>query len=168
MLRFQRSETTSRIIAYLRSLDKGTLVSYGELSRIVGEPIDSRASKLTTAIRVLQRDHTAVWVRIAPHVGVRRLTDVEIAERLPRWWLATARRKLTRGGSEANVVEPTALDINEQARFGVARLQRHLAEEALSRTARTHLERASRGQSNDLPTFNIMELAMALTSGRRR
>jgi len=166
MSRFQRSETTSRIIAYLSSLGKGTIVPYDELSRIVGEPIDSRTSKLVTAMRVLKRDHAAVWRRVRPHLGVRRLTDVEIAEDLPRFWLAGARRKLTRGGDEAEVVETTALSINQQARFGVDNLQRELAEEALSRSVRTRL--VSRGTSNDLPTFNIMDLAVALSAGRRR
>jgi len=169
MPRFQRSETTARVIAFLSSLSKGMLVPYKELSRVVGATIHSRSAKLRSARDILRREHAAVWVPERPHVGLRRLTDTEIAERLPRWWMRGARGKLKRGGHEAEVVETAALDINQQARFGVDSLQRHLAEETLSRTARRRLERVARGnQANDLPSFSIVEWMTSLTPRRRR
>jgi len=55
------------------------------------------------------------------------------------------------------------LPINEQARFGVHCLQQQLASQALSRQTHTRLAKASRGTSNDLPRFNVLEWALPLS-----
>jgi hypothetical protein len=104
---------------------------------------------------------------VRPKVGVKRLTDAEIQERLPRWWLNGARNKLKKGGDEADVVETNALSIDQQAKFSVDCIQRTLAFDALSRTTRNRLERVARGSSNDLPAFNALEWALALNPRRR-
>jgi len=167
-MKFERSETTSRIVAYLASLAKGAEVTYSELANAVGERIESRSSKLTSARFILERDHNAIWICIAPKIGVRRLTDVEIADRIPGWWLKGARNKLRRGGSQADNVEIESLDLNQQTRFAVNCIQRELALDALSTTMRRRVERVARGTSNDLPAFNIVEWAITLSPRRQR
>jgi hypothetical protein len=163
---FQRSEKTQRLINALRYLEKGTTVTYQDLSRIVEMPITARDGSLTTARRVLLRDHNAVWNCVKPKVGIKRLTDAEIAERLPQWWLTGARNKLRKGGYEADAVQTPALSLDQLARFSVDCIQRHLAFDALSRTTRNRLEQVARGSSNDLPAFNALEWALALRPRR--
>jgi hypothetical protein len=160
---FELSEETSRLVAYLRSLEKGQLINYRELAKLVGIDLHSGHHKLTYARFILQRDHNAVWICVKPRVGIKRLTDVEIAERLPSWWLNGARNKLTRGGNQADVVDIKALDIDEQARFSVDCIQRELALESLSKAMRRKMEHVARGTSNDLPSFNVIEWAISLS-----
>jgi hypothetical protein len=159
---FVLSEQSAQIVRYLGTLEKGTLVTYTELSELVGDKVTPQ--KTTHPRLMLQRDQNAVWVCVRPRVGLRRLTDVEIAERLPSWWLTGARRKLTRGGKQADVVEPRALDIDQLARFSVDCIQRELAFDALSKAMRNKMERVARGTSNDLPSFNILEWAISLSA----
>jgi hypothetical protein len=58
---FQRSEKTQRLISYLKMLDKGATVTYLELSQAAGVPVTASDGHLTTARRVLLRDHNSVW-----------------------------------------------------------------------------------------------------------
>jgi hypothetical protein len=159
---FERSELTNRIVNYMKMHDKGANVSYRDISNGVGHKVKEDTPRLISARRVLEREHQQVWVAIRPRVGLHRLTDIEIAERLRRWWLPGAKRKLQRGGQQGKVVETGNLDIDEQARFGVDSLQRELALQTLSRSSWNRLEKVARGTSNDLPQFNILEWAINL------
>jgi hypothetical protein len=159
---FKRSETTDQLVRYLASQDKGSEINYRELSQIVKMTVRSRTTQLTSARKILERDHNQIWVCIAPNVAVRRLTDPEIADRLPRWWLNGARRKLKRGGDQSEAVDLQQLDVNQQARFGIDNIQRELAFESLSKATRKRMEHIARGSSNDLPKFNILEWAISL------
>jgi hypothetical protein len=160
--KFERSELTSRIVSYMRMYDKGSNVSYREISDGVGQKVRENTPQLISARRVLERENQQVWVAIRPRVGLHRLTDVEIAERLRRWWLPGAKRKLQRGGRQGKVVEISKLNIDEQAQFGVDSLQRELALQTLTRATWNRLEKVARGTSNDLPQFNILEWAINL------
>jgi hypothetical protein len=161
--RFQLSDETAQIVRFLQTLDKGALVSYSELSRLVGIKLHSGHHKLTYSRYILKRDHNAVWVCIKPRVGLKRLNDLEIAERLPAWWLNGAHNKLARAGTEADIVDYRSLDIDQQARFGVDCIQRELAFDALSKATRKKMERVARGTSNDLPSFTAVEWAISLS-----
>jgi hypothetical protein len=160
---FKRSEETSRIVNYLREHDKNAQVPYTELSKIVGMKLSANSPKLIHARHILQRDHNAVWVCVTPGIGVKRLNDVEIAERLQPWWMRGARNKLKRAEKEIEIVDQKALDINQLARFGVDCIQRELAFNSLSRATRNRMEKVARGTSNDLPSFNIVEWAINLS-----
>jgi|GEM_PF-3046250 len=165
--KFERSPLTERLVKYLSGFDKGAKIDYAELSRITGEKINSRTANLAYARKLLQDEHKHVWVAIK-NEGIKRLNDREIAERLPTWHLRGARRKLTRGGDQAETVDLKQLDINEQAKFGVNVLQQQLASNALSRASHNKLAKASRGTSNDLPSFNILEWALPLSAPRKK
>jgi hypothetical protein len=158
--RFELSSESEALIRYLRAIEKGMTVTYGELSKLVGKKIN--AAKTSYIRFVLQRDSNQVWICIKPGVGLRRLNDAEIAERLPKWWLNGARNKLSRGGKQADVVELRELDIDEQTRFSVDCIQRELAIEALSKATRRKMEKVARGTSNDLPSFTAIEWAISL------
>lgn len=160
---FKLSEETAEIVRYLRALDKGATVTYPDLSEQVGIKLYSNHHKLIYARLILQRDHNQVWVCVKPRVGVKRLNDIEIAERLPKWWINGARNKLSRGGQQAEVVEMDALDINQQTRFSVDCIQRELASESLSKAIRYRMEKVARGTSNDLPAFTAVEWAISLS-----
>jgi hypothetical protein len=160
---FQRSETTDRLVRYLQHHDKGSLLNYAELTSHAGEPITSRSPKLISAIRVLERDHAQVWNLVKPHIGVYRFKDDELATRLRKWWMRGARRKLIRGGSQSEIVDNRTLDADQQTAFSVDCVQRELAFQSLSRATRNRLEKVSRGSSNDLPSFNILEWAVSLS-----
>ena len=160
--RFERSDTTARIVNYLASHEKGSEISYRELSKVAQISITPRSAKLISARFILERDHNAIWICVRPKVGLRRLNDQEIADRLPKWWLFGARNKLRRGGDQADVVEIGALDINQQARFSIDCIQRELAFESLSKATRRRMERIARGTSNDLPQFSVLEWAISL------
>lgn len=161
--RFELSQQTAKIVNYLRALDKGATVTYDELSRLTGIEIHPSHGKLRYARFMLERDHNAVWECLKPRIGVKRLNDVEIAERLPQWWLHGARNKLQRGGNQAHTVELRELDIDQQARFSVDCIQRELAFESLSKAMRRKMEHVARGTSNDLPSFNVIEWAISLS-----
>lgn len=165
---FTLSDQTARLVNYLKMLEKGTLVPYGDLSNLIGQRVDARFHKLIYACKMLQRDHNAVWVAVRPGVGIRRFTDIEIAERLPSFWLNGARSKLSRGGHQAEVVELRELDIDQQTRFSVDCIQRELAIDALSKTMRRKMERVARGTSNDLPAFTAVEWAISLSPKVRK
>ena len=165
--KFKRSPLTERLVKYLSSFDKGTSVSYDELTRTTGQTINSRTANLDYAKKLLEKEHLQVWVAVRGE-GVRRYTDKEIAERLPHWHLRTAGRKLKRGGNQSKVVELKHLAIDEQAKFGVHCLQQQLAVQALSRQTHNKLAKASRGTSNDLPQYNILEWGLPLTPPRKR
>jgi hypothetical protein len=72
------------------------------------------------------------------------------------------RRKLRRGGDQAEVVQVEHLDIDQQSRFAIDCVQRELAFESLSKPTRKRMEKVARGTSNDLPSFNILEWAISL------
>jgi len=163
---FERSAETSRIVHYLRSMEKNAQVTYQELSAHVGILVMARSPKMIHALRILQRDHNAIWVCVAPNVGVRRLNDVEIAERLQPWWMRGARNKLRRAGKEIEVVDTQKLDLDQLAKFGVDCMQRELAFTSLSKATARRMERIARGNSNDLPSFNIVEWAINLSPRR--
>ena len=160
---FELSDETAHIVRYLKTLEKGTLATYSDLSKLIGIKLHSGHHKLTYARLILRRDHNAVWACIKPRVGIKRLNDIEIAERLPTWWLNGARTKLQLGGTEADIVDYRALDIDQQARFGVDCIQRELAFDALSKATRKKMERVARGSSNDLPSFTAIEWAISLS-----
>jgi len=164
---FKRSKLTEQLVQFLRQHDKGYCSTYKELSRAVDETIGPNSHKLRYARYILSRDFAQVWVAEPPRVGVRRLTDPEIAERLPRWWMGGARRRLDRGGDESTIVEYAKLSIDEQARFSVNSIQQQLALQSLSKPTLRHLEKVARGTSNDLPSFNILEWAISLTPRRK-
>jgi alkylated DNA nucleotide flippase Atl1 len=159
---FELSNETKALINYLRSLEKGTSVTYAEISRLTGVKVDARHAKLIYARLILKRDHNAVWIAIRPRVGLQRLTDVEIAERLPGWWLNGARNKLRRGGNEIDIVETDKLNAVQLTRFSVDSIQRELAFESLSKATRRKMEKVSRGTSNDMPSFTAVEWAISL------
>jgi len=159
--RFELSTESEQLIRYLRALEKGMTVTYAELSKLVGKKLN--AAKTSYIRFVLQRDSNQVWICIKPGVGLRRLNDAEIAERLPNWWLNGARNKLSRGGKQADVVELKGLDIDQQTRFSVDCIQRELAMEALSKATRRKMEKVARGTSNDLPAFTSIEWAISLS-----
>jgi hypothetical protein len=165
---FVLSDQTSRLVSYLKVLDKGTLVPYSDLSALIASQVSAHFHKLIYAQKILQRDHNAVWVAVRPGVGIRRLNDAEIAERLPGFWLNGARSKLSRGGKQADVVDLYKLDIDQQARFSVDSIQRELALDALSKATRRKMERVARGTSNDLPSFTAVEWAISLSPKVRK
>lgn len=163
--KFQLSERTSKLVGVLRFIEKGRQVTYTELSEQVGARIDAKCS--VYARHILQRDHAAVFVCV-PTIGLRRLTDLEIAERLPGFWLNGARNKLTRGSAQADVVDLHALDVDQQVSFSVNCIQRELAQEALSKATRRKMEKVARGTSNDMPAFTAIEWAISLAPKHRR
>ena len=162
---FEMKERTRKLVAYLRDVEKGTDITYRELTRHIGEPVDA---KLCNGARViLLRDFAAVFAAI-PKIGLRRLTDLETAELLPSFYLKGARNKLKRGGARAEVVDIRHLDVDQQVRFSVNCIQRELAMESLSKTTRKKMEKVARGTSNDLPAFTAIEWAISLSAPRSR
>lgn len=159
---FTRSELTSKIVNYLGAFGKGDHITYAELSTHVGTEITSLSSNLTYAIFILERDQNAVWTRVRPRIGVRRLNDAEIASRGRTWWNLGAQNKLARGTTQAEVVEIDKLTIDQQTAFAVAGIQREAALNSLSKASRKRLEQTARGNSNDLPSFNALEWMISL------
>lgn len=160
---FVLTEQTEKLIAYLKMFDKGSRLSYRELSDAIGVPIKACDSHLASARKILQRDHHAVWIAVRPKVGIVRLNDAEIAERQDVWWMRTARSKLRRGGNQADAVDLGQLDTQQQVRFSVDCIQRDLAMQSLSKANRAKIEKVARGSSNDLPAFTAVEWAISLT-----
>jgi hypothetical protein len=166
MPRFQRSETTNALIRYLAPWPKGTSISYDELSQAVSVSINSRNACLLVARRVLQNEHLQMWACVPPNVGLVLLTDAQRVEHHRHWNLGGARNKLTAGGRVAETIDLDLLTIGEQARFATDSVIRSVASEALSRTMQRRVEKIARGSSNDLPAFNAIEWAIALTPRR--
>jgi len=163
---YERSETTSSLVRYLAQHEKGTRINYEELTKVAGVSITSRTTYLTSARKILERDHNQVWVCIAPVVCIYRLNDPEIVDRQRNWFLFGARNKLVAGSRQADVVELDALDISQQARFATDSIIREIAHEALARATRRKVEKVARGSSNDLPAFNAVEWMISLSPKR--
>lgn len=160
---FELSEETAAIVRYLQSHEKGTVISYADLSKAVRFKVNSSTPKLIYARTLLQKHHNAVWDCVRPKVGIRRLNDLEIAERLPQFWLFGARNKISRGNDQADIVDTKELDIDQQVKFSVHSIQAHLALDALSKATTKKIAKTARGTSNDLPSFNAVEWAIALS-----
>lgn len=165
---FQRSELTDRLVRYLVQFDKGTRLSYEELSQAVDAVIASTTPSLRRTLLILERDHNAVWVCVRPKIGVTRLTDPQIAMRQSNWYLLGARNKLSNGAKQADVVDIDALDIGQQAKFATDSIIRELARDAISRATQRRIEKVSRGSSNDLPSFNAVEWMITLSPRRSK
>jgi hypothetical protein len=159
---FERAGLTQQLVDFLKLEDKGKAISYAELGRIVKAPIKANHGNLIYARKILERDHNAVWICVKK-TGIRRLNDVEIAERLPKWWLRGAQSKLRRGSKQADVVDLKQLDITEQSKFAVCCIQQELAASSLSKATARRLEKTARGTSNDLPAFTAVEWAISLS-----
>lgn len=160
---FSLSDETSALVRYLQSNPKGTVVIYDDLSRLVGIKVTASTAKLIYARKILLRDHNQVWACVRPRIGIKRLNDMEMAERQDKQFLPRARNQLNRGSDEADVVEYKELDLDQQARFAVSNIQRQLGIDALSKVTRKRLEKVSRGNGNDLPTFSAVEWAISLS-----
>jgi hypothetical protein len=167
MALFERSVITDRLMQYLRAHDKGQQLTYAQITAATEYKVGPKDHHLRYARTILRRDHAQVWVTVRPGIGIERLTDQKIADRLPSWWLNGARRKLDRGGDESAIVEINNLTIDGQARFSVNSIQQQLALQSLSKPTWRHLEKVARGTSNDLPSFNILEWAFSLTPRRK-
>jgi len=163
---FARSEITSQLVRYLSAFDKGSRVTYTDLSTAVAAEITARSHLLRSARTILQNEHAQVWEPVVPGVGLYRLTDREIAERQGRWWLPGARRKLTRGSKQVAVVKREQLSLDEQARLATHTIQTELALNALSKATASRIGTVARGSSNDLPSFNAIEWAVTLMRPR--
>jgi len=165
---FERSELTKSLIRYLAAFDKGTRITYDELSNSVGFPVDSRTPNLISARKILEREHNAVWNCVVPRVALFRLTDPEIAARQGSWYLLGARNKLKAGAAKADVVELDELTIDQQARFATHSIIREIAREALSKATERRVEKTARGTSNDLPSFSAIEWMISLSQRRAK
>lgn len=163
---FTRSPITDALVRYLQPFDKGTSITYAELSTAAACKITSMSYHLRRVRVILQNEHGQVWEAVTPHVGLYRLTDKEIAQRQGKWWLPGARRKLVRGSKQAAIVELGQLTIDEQARFATHNIQSELAQQALSKATATRIGKVARGTSNDLPAFNAIEWAITLMRPR--
>jgi len=165
--KFELSQRTTSLINCLKVLEKGAELTYPELSRQVGFAVTSTLSNLTYARKALVRDHNSVWVPIRPRIGIRRLSDVEIAERHPGWWLRGSKNKLKNGTKEADVVDMALLSIDEQCKFSVSVIQNNMAQETLNKKTTNRLEKVARGSSNDLPAFTAVEWAISLSPKKK-
>jgi hypothetical protein len=165
---FELSEITSALVRFLAEHPKGTRLDYADLTAIAGIQITPHNGRLTYARRILERDKAQVWACVAPGIGVYRLTDLEIAERQRRWYLAGARNKLNAGARQARVVELDQLDLNQQARFATDGIIREIASDALARATQRRIEKVARGSSNDLPAFNAIEWMISLSPPTRQ
>jgi hypothetical protein len=168
MSAFQLTELTGALVRYLGQFEKGTRLTYKELSKAVGEKIDSNDHHLISARRILERDHNAVWGCVLPRIGIHRLDDAEIAMRQRDWYLFGARNKLRDGAKQADVVDLERLNLTEQARFATDAIIRELARDALSKATERRIEKVARGTSNDLPSFNAIEWMITLSPRRNR
>jgi hypothetical protein len=168
MSAFQLSELTSALVRYLGQFEKGTRLTYKELSKAVGADIRSHDHHLISARRILERDHNAVWGCVPPRVGLHRLNDAEIAMRQRDWYLFGARNRLREGAKQADVVDLDQLNLTEQARFATDAIIRELARDALSKATERRIEKVARGTSNDLPSFNAIEWMITLSPRRNR
>lgn len=168
MRKFQRSELTNRLVRYLIPFDKGTQITYEELTNATNALIVSTTPCLISARRILQQEHNAVWCCVKPGLGIIRLTDPEIADRQRSWYLPGARNKLRNGAKQADVVELGRLNLDQQARFATDSIVREIARDALSKSTQARIEKVARGTSNDLPSFNAVEWMINLSPRRSR
>jgi hypothetical protein len=166
MPQFVRSELTARLVRYLAALPKGTLATYDELGQSVGEPISARMHHLRSARAILVAEHRQLW-SARPRIGLRRLTDQEIAEKVLPWHLRGARHKLGRGVARSSVAEMSELTPALQQKHAMHNVQAELALQALSRATAARLAKTAQGNSNDLPAFNLVEWAITLMPGRK-
>jgi len=166
VIKFERSGVTSALVRYLAQNEKGSVFTYEDLSSIAGVPVTSSTGFLISARRILEREHLQVWDCIRPRIGLRRLTDPEIAERQHSRYLKGANNRLGAGRKQAEVVELDALNLDEQARFSTDSIVREAALWTLSRRGVRAIEKVSRGSSNDLPAFNAVEWMISLSPRR--
>lgn len=74
---FEMSPDTRFIRQHLREQPVGTLVTYGQLSTLIGKPVSGGTPALQSAVRSLLKTDQIVYAAIRGE-GVKRLSDSEI------------------------------------------------------------------------------------------
>lgn len=76
-LNFRRTPATETLLSRLQKLDMGDVVTYGELSALIGDNVQTKGiGVLVSARRIAERDFQIVTDTIN-NIGLKRLTDQE-------------------------------------------------------------------------------------------
>ena len=135
------------------------MVSYEELTALVGRDIRNGAySNLGTARRFVQREHQIVF-DVVPNVGLRRMTDEEIvgsADRDLRHMSKTTRKTAHRLTCVKFAELPREQQVEHNAKLSVLGVMGMMARPASVQTVQKAI--ASQGDAETLATAKTMDL----------
>jgi hypothetical protein len=156
---FEKSDDSKILTEHLSGAQVGEVVTYAELSRVVGKSLSEFRSALASARRQVLREKGFVF-GTEKGVGIRRLSSEEIiaASTSDRHAI---RRKARRSLQKLGAVNYAALDATKQiAATAVAAVFHATAE--INRDSSVKLIQAAAGSSQQLP---IRETLQALARG---
>lgn len=147
---FEMSPDTRLLRQYLRSVKVGETVTYDDLSKVIGKPVDSSNASLRSAINsVLRHDHF-VFAAIRK-IGLERLSDERIVSASDKD-IDGIRRKAKKGARKlTSIGDYSAMTPNKQlahtARLSVLTMVAYSTTDA----GLKKVEDASRGHKTELP-----------------
>ncbi len=115
---------TQLLVDRLKEVPPGGTISYEELAEAVSYPVEQMRAPnrgyrfLLSARYIARRDNNQVF-RPVINEGLRRLTDAEIANKIPDEFRRTVRRKANRSGKEMVVANYDALTNEEKIKHSV-------------------------------------------------
>lgn len=112
---FSRSRAVERqaVADLLRAAKPGQVLTYGDIKARTG--VDCQHDRhILNAARDMVRDEDGVVFEAAYGVGLRRLTDAEVAKIVPDHRRRKAHRQAVKGIKELGTVDPAALPAGER------------------------------------------------------
>jgi hypothetical protein len=156
---FEKSDDTKILTEHLAGAQIGEVVTYAELSRVVGKSLSGFRSALASARRQVLKEKGFVF-GTEKGVGIRRLSNEEIiaASTSDRHAI---RRKARRSLQKLGTVKYAALDATKQIALTAVAAVFHATAE-INRDSSMKLIQAAAGSSQQLP---IRETLQALARG---
>ena len=157
--KFSVSAETTLIAQRLADVEPGRIVTYAELSALVVADVRGSARhSLTSARRIVQRDHRAVFESVRG-VGIRRLTDTEIATQCGRETIRAMHRKAGRGLKRIACANTDGLDREAVTRMNadasLIGVMRHVTKAGSLKRIESRV--AEKGGKDRLPIGDVLE-----------
>lgn len=131
------SAETSFLIQHLRDAKPDQLITFDDFTNVIGSDIQKHRSSLSTAIRIVERDHGVV-VQSVPSVGYRIVAQNTVAKIAEQKGVNGIKREVKRWGDRLSTVDTSKLDEIGKSDYGRSSMRLAVAaasvtEEALKR-----------------------------------
>jgi hypothetical protein len=152
---FQRSAEVKLLIRRLQEAEN-EIVTYQELSNLIGFPVEGRTPALQSAMRIILHEDS-VKFGVVRGEGVKRLDSIEtidVSEKLP----SRIKRMAARVDNDLATVTYDELDQEQRARVNTLRATIGAMRLFTKRKTQSQIEAAVRHENNEIPTAKLLEL----------
>lgn len=154
--RFEMAPDTGLLLAKLRLISIGEVVTYNELGEAIDRKIDGSDSYLQTARRIAERELETVFKPVHK-IGYRRLTDAEIAREVPDRFTDRLRRSANRVVRQLSYARDEHLTNEEKIRRNTGLAFAGALAHATKAKPQKALEERVRASSRILPIAETLE-----------